>query len=288
MKLLRKLLASPQLMNKIAWEMGKQVSDETINELHKLVKQANYIVINSLAIAKRVKSDGLNKTYAELPLSPPFKVTWIEAWTDDNQVSPLMFKQVVRKLDGKEFTANIGLLGALINEISPGCFDVFAVEMIQNSPIRNYSLNQGLGLSISIFRNITSDINTPHWETAAVLRYWFDAIQNQTSCLELTSEVINIPRIDRPSKTKPHIINKIIRIVPKRLKNTDIEPITSRGKIDWTHRWEVRGHWRKTNMIGKNREGEYCIDGFTWVKEHKKGPEEATLIKKLRVVSNKE
>lgn len=57
-------------------------------------------------------------------------------------------------------------------------------------------------------------------------------------------------------------------------------------KIDWTHRWEVSGHWRKISGIGKDREGNYCIEGFTWIIEHERGPEDKVLIKKTRIINN--
>jgi hypothetical protein len=53
--------------------------------------------------------------------------------------------------------------------------------------------------------------------------------------------------------------------------------------IEWTHCFSVCGHWRKVSGIGKNRVGEYCIDGFTWVKPCKKN-KHLVEIEKLRVI----
>lgn len=86
-------------------------------------------------------------------------------------------------------------------------------------------------------------------------------------------------------------IRHIVHIVPKRLRESFSREHTS---IDWSHQWEVRGHWRnfylnhETGEIdyskpGKNREGDYCIKGSTWVKEHVKGDENKPLIKKTRI-----
>jgi hypothetical protein len=38
------------------------------------------------------------------------------------------------------------------------------------------------------------------------------------------------------------------------------------------------------NRIGKNRAGEYCVAGYTYVEESVKGDENLPLIKKTRVV----
>lgn len=42
-------------------------------------------------------------------------------------------------------------------------------------------------------------------------------------------------------------------------------------EVDWSHAWEVRGHWRSVKGLGRNRCGDYCIEGYTWVSPHVKG-----------------
>lgn len=76
-------------------------------------------------------------------------------------------------------------------------------------------------------------------------------------------------------------VRRIVHVVPKK----EQQAYGSRNeKVDWSHRWLVRGHWRKTNTIGKDREGVYCVHGFTWVTDHEKGPDDAPLINKVRLV----
>lgn len=41
--------------------------------------------------------------------------------------------------------------------------------------------------------------------------------------------------------------------------------------LDWSYSFKVRGHWRRLNGLGKDRLGNYCIKGLTWVKEHIRG-----------------
>jgi hypothetical protein len=84
------------------------------------------------------------------------------------------------------------------------------------------------------------------------------------------------------SKREQCKINEIVRIVPKSEHQT-AKPMFSR-EIDWSHRWEVMGHWRKINGIGKDRSGQYCVSGMTWVVPHEKGPEGKVLVKKTRVI----
>jgi hypothetical protein len=55
-------------------------------------------------------------------------------------------------------------------------------------------------------------------------------------------------------------------------------------RVEWSHRWFVMGHWRKFEGLGKNREGGRDVEGYTWVTEHTKGPTEAPLVNKVRMM----
>lgn len=78
-----------------------------------------------------------------------------------------------------------------------------------------------------------------------------------------------------------HIVKRLIHVRPK---SQISEHSSFGGRIEWSHRWFVRGHWRKHVGLGKDRQGVYCVEGFTWVTEHEKGPEHLPTIKKVRVV----
>lgn len=58
--------------------------------------------------------------------------------------------------------------------------------------------------------------------------------------------------------------------------------------IEWSHRWKVRGHWRRVLGIGRDRTGEYRINGATWVREHIRGPEDKVLLNKKRILLTRE
>jgi hypothetical protein len=82
-----------------------------------------------------------------------------------------------------------------------------------------------------------------------------------------------------------HTIRKIIHIRPK-LKRERSEEIPSGRKVDFTHRFIRRGHWRELpGGLGKNRIGEYCESGRTWVNQSRPiGPSDKPFIKKVRIV----
>jgi hypothetical protein len=73
----------------------------------------------------------------------------------------------------------------------------------------------------------------------------------------------------------------------KKLKNyAEAENI----KIDFSHRFSIRGHWRELNennsktLIGKDRTGNYCVQGWTWVRDSIKGNEDKPLLRKVRTI----
>lgn len=76
-------------------------------------------------------------------------------------------------------------------------------------------------------------------------------------------------------------IRRIIHVSPKASTATH----DSSRTIDWSHRFEVRGHWvALPGKLGKDREGNYCVADWTWRKNYIKGDESLPLIKKVRVI----
>lgn len=79
----------------------------------------------------------------------------------------------------------------------------------------------------------------------------------------------------------------IYYVLDKKYKNTESYRFVIKhpiGKLSPTHAFKVRGFWRtfEGKQLGKNRNGERVVEGYTWVKEHIRGYGE--LKKKLRVI----
>lgn len=81
---------------------------------------------------------------------------------------------------------------------------------------------------------------------------------------------------------------KNIIYVGRRTEQTHYTP--SGLALEYSHRFEVRGHWRKVNpeTIGKNRAGQRVVKGYTWVSEFTKGDAELPLVKKIRTIKIEE
>lgn len=88
-------------------------------------------------------------------------------------------------------------------------------------------------------------------------------------------------KIGSGKEKRIHRIRRVVHVSPKKLMTS----YESQGvHVDWSHRWEVRGHWRQFGGLGKDRDGNYSVNGFTWVVHHEKGPEHLPLVKKTRFV----
>jgi len=114
-----------------------------------------------------------------------------------------------------------------------------------------------------------------------ILNQYLDEIKNQKVGIAEGSPI----RLKNPNNPKKKISipkDYVFIVSPKNSYQNSFPGM----KIDWSHRWEVRGHWRSIKGIGVDRDGNRCISGFTWIKPYKKGPEEAPLIKKQRIITS--
>lgn len=117
-----------------------------------------------------------------------------------------------------------------------------------------------------------------------LIRAYLDILNKSAMGVECVREKM---RIGHGADRSIHKINQVVRVCPKR--HEQHEPTIQGRGIDWSHRWEVRGHWRACSGIGKDRNDIYQMAGFTWVRNHERGPDHLPLVKKTRLrVTSKE
>lgn len=78
-------------------------------------------------------------------------------------------------------------------------------------------------------------------------------------------------------------IEYINRVVVLKAPTKQQKALVTKKKLEFSHRFEVRGHWRKVNRFGHDQNGN-LIQGKTWVRPCIKGPETKPLVKKIRVI----
>lgn len=219
-------------------------------------------------ILNKITAEGLNK----LVLSMPFKTIWIESYSlskaaYDNTLDP-----------SQDFMA-----GTLIHEVEPYVFEFLAYILkstngeVVGTPLYINSVDCR-EQSVNLMKG-SDDIRLQGaMHLLAVLLQMSDGVM-------ATEKVSTVAHIPTPNgKTRPREINQIIRIIPRNEINR-AKPIFSR-EIDYSHRWTVRGHWRTVKTIGKDRDGNPYL-GFTWVKDHIKGPEDKPLVdNKIRITTD--
>lgn len=229
--------------------------------------------------------------YNEIDL--PFKDCWFESLNIHYLCTVPMENQI------------IALQGFLIHEISPhyyesiGLFDIlkpngkdFIIEdMIQGatfSNIKDKKLSKDLEALVKKNNNMTdAEFNTYKFFESLLQGSTFNLL-NKMNDYEMI-EAINTHKTYRKNNAQTFKINNVIKISKYKRSNNPNGNLSTISKIKYSHRFEVRGHWRKLSSeekIGKDRNGEYNINGFTWVNEFEKGDKELPLIEKTRIIIN--
>jgi hypothetical protein len=191
-------------------------------------------------------------------LAVPFETTFLENMPREDGTS-----WMIRATD------DFAVGAVLLVELGPGQFDGYFLAQFDKAP--NKELPR-----VAYYPFTESHGNVLAW----VCQIFLDRLYHSDIGVEDVKERIKLG--SGQGKTV-HTIRHIVRVVPKGEKATT-RPAFGGKDVNWSHRWAVRGHWRKHDGLGKNRAGEYCVQGFTWVTEHLRGPEEAPLIQKVRVV----
>lgn len=115
-----------------------------------------------------------------------------------------------------------------------------------------------------------------------ILKYYLERLKVEKMGLESKGTKRKLGSGKNKEFYRPH---GFIHVTPKKHIN-NVNPTEPGKTINWNHAWEVRGHWREKKGIGKDRSGNYCVKGFTWISAHARG--EGPLIKKTYVVNSKE
>jgi hypothetical protein len=193
--------------------------------------------------------------WAEREIDPPFSIFSVEHARD------VLMHMVIK---GRK--ANVEC--AWCKEVAPKEYEVIL--------FCSTVLNGGPGTRF-IVRSLPGDV---FHENALVL------IRAATVALARTSlgvqKTVHRIRLGKGKSRRLKKISNVVHCIPKKHLNEYLPSLNA--EFDFSHRFEVRGHWRKTPTIGKNRQGVYGTQGFTWVVPHEKGPEHLPLVKKTREV----
>jgi hypothetical protein len=222
-------------------------------------------------------------------------IKW-QKWMKDAQ--PIVFEKTG---DAPEETKDISC------ELSLDCpFQTIAIEMA-DGPICSPPEDYGIDWDVYIYCIVVREVEPKKFESASLVKavnkmtgdMMFNIVLETKTLNEIVQKLMD--RLNSKSSSvgfeniRSHAIKlgsgkskdsfrvrRIVHVVPKKEQQAYSQRYE---KVDWSHRWLVRGHWRKVDGVGKDRAGDYSTNGFTWVTDHEKGPESAPLITKTRLVA---
>jgi hypothetical protein len=272
MRLVHAILGGPNPdIDKINPEL-KNVSQPALRlRINKALTQAKFFILNGKkgtlpnSIQKNIKLVNYDHSSADSFLDPvneldlPFSCVYFE---HGDNIEPGILSLLIPPSNLKIAIA------ALICETSPKNYDMFYlfVDRDMTSP--------------KLFYQKSSDPKSD-----VFMKSLSESIQKIHGCKDVANRTTfkQIWLSGKKNKGPNLVINQIIYINSKNSNNVQF----GQAKVVWSHRFEVRGHWRKIDdaSIGKNRAGEYNKLGFTWVNEHEKGPKELPLVEKVRVAA---
>jgi hypothetical protein len=200
-----------------------------------------------IVLDRKLKSERLsNLKYRDFPIvSAPFSVFSLEISSGES----------LGLMRSDDLSGEWDVLALMAYEVAPGVFHTIYT--------RRTGYEFGIGFSTQFHQ---------------ILAEYVGKLSTESVGVERTNQQVNVAP---NGKTRLHTFNRIIHVRPRSV--TQNANSVSR-KIDWSHAWLVRGHWRKTSGLGKDRAGDYCVQGMTWVNEHRKGPDDAVVVPKVRLV----
>ena len=250
-------------------EHFRQGFEERFPRFQDLLLQAKVILCEPF---KNKEREDFNPFAIDTPesLSMPFDVCWIEPI---GRRAFIDFCSEVSEFKG--VTASI--LGFLVCQHTPDRLEVYLYCGAQVTGDRH--VPTVIGGPISMTKTYGKKQNIQ--QSTKVFLSEFERCLRESSLGEVSHRKVVKARVN--GKKIHHRIRKIVYVVPKRERESFIKGIPR--SVDWSHRWLVRGHWRRVEGKGKNRNGDYEVEGFTWVREFEKGPEGKPLVSKVRVVA---
>lgn len=222
--------------------------------------------------------------------------------------------------EGTTDTGLATLAGYLINEITPEKFQVFEVTLLevgnqQIPAIYQYDLDlktiETIVHQMKALNEMTGEGQQLDRQTRAHVLKEFNSVFHFTKCISVKR--IGIEKVKNFNVKSRGIgtgftaikMDNLIHIADK-VEYHYTTPAEN-AEIDWNYVGFWRGHWRAFyvkdshgdnrkddrgwNVVdygktGKDRQGDYCVSGYTWVVEHTKGHPALAAIK-TRVVVNK-
>lgn len=235
---------------------------------------------------QKLENNDLQIIYDSLNINLPFESIFIKG-----QYSTIFIR---------EFN-QITLTGCYIRAIKEGCIykQPFTINYLLDKLIINYNSDNLIHNINKIYSNTEEGIKAYQYflkfmiYDIYVIAKVFEKLQQQTIIIdEPTENKATYYRYKDKSKGAKKVNNKPIYIIldkEKKGKKYDYSNIKKQGVLKYDFAFPVIGHWRKlsdSRKLGKDRQGNYNIQGYTWVKSFIKGNKDGIIQQKERIILN--
>jgi hypothetical protein len=249
------------------------VSEELIRNI---IPEAKVFVINEDLVPEKLLDDPM-LINPDDAFAIPFKTCWFEFMGATDAYTGLSNKNLFTSLGENSLPPhNASFIGWLCHEREPG--DLFVAILV------DVVFEDKRFPSNTVVLPVSSTNEKIRGKLLQDVGIMINALNGDDTRIgyETNHEKLKIKNNDGTKIF--HKVKKIVHVWPKKKsKSKTIDPVN----IIWTHRWWSRGHWRDLQgRVGKDRAGDYCIVGKTWVIESVKGDPEMPIINKVRVVHN--
>jgi len=280
-------------MLKVARQHGVQCKQTGQNVTDMFLAAAEKCEVFVFSVPKKLGPEDVQEIPGEgevLHIDPPFEVFSIEMDDGVPITSP--------RPGGPE----VYVEGLMVEELGPSRHRYYIYATVYSRPsvpnLRDIedpveqmiALNNAVKSAQNVRKEERVFMTSEESEGSPLVRVYLDRLNREACGVQIARSQTVFKKAGRKRKI---IKDRVFIVAPKH--HRERREYRER-KVDWSHRFSVRGHWvhfwidkakglLDFTRVGKNRQGERCVHGVTWRRAHERGPDDKPLIKKQRVVA---
>lgn len=221
----------------------------------------------------------INTDINELKLARPFIFSYEEAGQvgnlfgkDDIPALPFELCSIELEGDGMIYCAGLGkgdfwIAGFIIKELAPGKYHFYILGSLD-----------GVQLDLVCF----TDSGILYDNLIGITHNFISRLATEQTGICKCNTKVKLKKFKNGLRND-YKIKEYLYVT----KNVNDSKTSGNGHpINFTHSFEVRGHWRKIKGAGLNRTGERIIENATWIRAYIKGDLTQPAVVKTRIVHN--
>lgn len=233
-------------------------------------------LVNSQGLQSITDTNDKKINLDELKSARPFVFSFneggkVDQILDDDKIPALPFKLCSIELEGDGMiyanltTGDFWISSYIVKEISPSKYHFYILASLD-----------GIHTTAVVF----SDSGFLNKRLVAITNSFIQRIATEKTGLCKCNEVVKLKNSNKGIKNN-HKIKSYLYVT----NNTN--GVSAYGHpVNFTHSFEVRGHWRKIKGIGLDRNGERNVTDATWIRPYVKGDLSQEVITKTRIVKS--